>query len=84
MFSIGFWETIIILIAIIIFVKPEDIPNFVRKIGKIIGELRTLYEEFIDNFVKIDNNRIKHPQDAHIPEEYKEKKLIRKKRGRKL
>ncbi len=47
MFGIGFWETIIIIIVIILMVKPEEIPQFMRTVGRIIGEIRKIYEDFI-------------------------------------
>lgn len=37
-FSIG--ELFLIVIAVIIFVRPEDLPRFFRNVGKIYGEIQ--------------------------------------------
>ena len=39
MFGLGFWEVVIIVVVLIIALKPEDIPHFFRKVGKIYKEI---------------------------------------------
>lgn len=45
MFSLGFSEILIILLVLIIFIKPEELPVFFRKTGRIIGELNRMKED---------------------------------------
>ncbi len=42
MFGLGFWEIIVILLMVIVFVKPKDLPRFARKIGRYYGKFRDL------------------------------------------
>jgi Sec-independent protein translocase protein TatA len=46
MFGIGFGELIVILLAVIVFINPKDLPAFVRKVGRAWGELRSLKDKF--------------------------------------
>jgi Sec-independent protein translocase protein TatA len=46
MFGIGFSELVVILLAIIVFVNPKDLPAFVRKVGRAWGELQSLMDRF--------------------------------------
>jgi Sec-independent protein translocase protein TatA len=45
MLGIGYSELFIIAFAIILFVKPEDIPKVFRFLGKIAGKARAAYNE---------------------------------------
>lgn len=45
MFSIGFSEILIILVVMIVFIKPEELPEFFRKIGRLFGELNRMKNE---------------------------------------
>ncbi len=40
MFGINFWEFIIILLAVIVFVRPEEMPAFFRKVGRYYAQLQ--------------------------------------------
>lgn len=71
MFGIGFSEIIIILIIVILLVKPDDIPNFIRKIGKIFGQLRRSYDTLIDTIRTLERKEIKPLKDA-FTKEYKD------------
>ena len=54
MLNIGALEGILILTVIIIVVRPEDLPSLVRKIGKVVGNLKRLYYTIIDEFASYD------------------------------
>ena len=60
MFNIGPLEWLVILIVVIIFVKPEDLPKLIRQIGKIYGNVtRTINE--INAMVADLDTEIKRP-----------------------
>ncbi|MBN2738328.1 MAG: hypothetical protein JXR70_15195 [Spirochaetales bacterium] len=46
MFQIGFVELVILVIVVIVFLKPEDLPAFFRKIGRVLGELKSFTRAF--------------------------------------
>jgi len=46
--GISFGEILVILMLIIIFVKPKDIPELLRKTMKTAGEIRAKSRAFID------------------------------------
>jgi len=55
MFGIGFSEIVIIFLAIVVLVKPEDLPSFIRKVAKIIFAAKKLYREALyakDQFIR--------------------------------
>ena len=39
----------VIAIVLIIFLKPEDWPNFLRKMGRLYGQLRKMMRDFEDH-----------------------------------
>ena len=47
MFGISLPEVVIIFIVIIIFVRPEDLPKFLRSAGRLYGKARRMYKEVI-------------------------------------
>lgn len=47
MFGVSSGELIIILLLVLIMVKPEDLPAFMRKAGQIVGMLRGYHRELI-------------------------------------
>ncbi len=47
MFGIGFFEILIIIFIILIFIKPQDLPSFIRRIGKIYSQVRNGYNSFL-------------------------------------
>ena len=47
MFGIGFSEIILICLAMIIFIRPDDLPKFLRTIGRYYGKAKKLYNEII-------------------------------------
>ncbi len=42
MFGLGFWEIAIIALVTLIFVKPEDLPKILRKIGYYYGRIKEM------------------------------------------
>lgn len=42
MFSLGLSEILIILLVMIVFIKPEELPEFFRKVGRLFGELNRM------------------------------------------
>ena len=66
MFGIGFWESIIILIMIIVLVKPEDIPEFIRKVGRVFGKIKRSYDLMVHNIRDIEY-KIKNEIDDFSP-----------------
>ena len=50
MFSLGFYEWIVIFFAIILCVKPEDYPRLFRFIGQTIRKLDTMWKNISNEF----------------------------------
>ncbi len=69
MFGLGIWELVIIVIVVILFVRPEDMPKFFRKVGKLYGELKRYNDEIMHKFRTIDQ-QLKKPVSI-ITEEIK-------------
>jgi len=53
MFGIGFGEILIILLIAIVFIRPEDLPKFLRGAGRLYGQIKRLYKEVIQTKDKI-------------------------------
>jgi Sec-independent protein translocase protein TatA len=47
MFGIGISEIILIGFIIIVFIKPEDLPKFLRSAGRLYGKLKKTYNELM-------------------------------------
>jgi len=45
MFGIGFSELIIVALVCVIFIKPDDLPAFFRKLGRLFAQVRKAYKE---------------------------------------
>jgi len=45
MLGIGFEELAIVLVAVLVLVRPRDLPALARKAGKVWGELRALSDK---------------------------------------
>jgi Tat protein translocase TatB subunit len=55
MFGIGFSELVVIVLVLIVFVRPDDLPAIVRKLARIYAELRRAYREALavkDEFMR--------------------------------
>lgn len=56
MFGLGIWEIVIIIVAILIFIKPEDLPGFFRKVGRIYGQIRQYNREISKKLREIEHD----------------------------
>jgi Tat protein translocase TatB subunit len=55
MFGIGFSEILIIALVVIVFVRPDDLPAFIRKLGRLYGQAKRAYSEIVtfkDEFMR--------------------------------
>lgn len=55
MFGIGFSEFIIIVIAAILFLGPEKLPELGQKLGRFLRELRNLKLDFTEKLYRNDS-----------------------------
>ena len=46
--GIGFSEIILIALVIIVFIRPNDLPKFLRTAGKYYGKAKKLYKEITE------------------------------------
>ncbi len=46
--GIGFFEILLILAVMVIFVEPKKIPGLIRKCVRIVSQVRTAIKKFID------------------------------------
>ena len=56
MFGIGFGEILIVLLVTIVFIRPEDLPKFLARTGRLFGQLKRMYNEVIKTIHDFDNN----------------------------
>ena len=54
MFGLGLWEIVIILIVIIIFVRPRDLPKFFRNLGKMYRQITNLYKNMSETMKNVE------------------------------
>lgn len=68
MFGLGFMEIIVILVVVMVMVKPEDLPNFIKSVGNSYGELKntvTEVKKIKDDFLELaDTETVKDLPDA--------------------
>ena len=48
MFGVDFGEVIIVLIVLIIFIRPDDLPKVLRSAGRFYGKAKAMYKDIID------------------------------------
>ncbi len=46
-FGIGLPELLLIVVVVLIFINPKDMPSFFKKAGKIVREMRRMREGFL-------------------------------------
>ena len=67
MFGIGFGEILVVLLIAIVFIRPEDLPKFLARAGRLYGQLKRMYNEVIevkDKIIKeIDPKDTGEPKD---------------------
>ena len=56
MFNIGPMEWLVILVVIVIFIKPEDLPKLVRQIGKAYGSFSRMMNEINATIADLDQD----------------------------
>ncbi|MCS7221237.1 MAG: Sec-independent protein translocase protein TatB [Anaerolineae bacterium] len=49
-FGVGPWEVVLIAILALIFIGPEKLPEIMRQIGRVVGELRRMSSEITREF----------------------------------
>jgi len=47
MFGISFSNIIIIILVMIVFIRPDDMPKFLRTVGRFYGKAKKMYNEII-------------------------------------
>jgi sec-independent protein translocase protein TatB len=65
MFGIGFSEIIVLLVIIIVFVRPDDLPKFLRTLGRLYGRARAACREL----AAIKDRFLRELDEAAVPEE---------------
>lgn len=67
MFGIGFSELLVIALALIILVRPSDLPTILRKLGRAYGSLKKTLSELTDikdEFLKEVEKAAEDPEPA--------------------
>jgi Tat protein translocase TatB subunit len=59
MFKIGFSEILIILLVIVIFVRPKDLPKFIRKAGQMYRHVKEFSRSVVDGIKKYEEEIVK-------------------------
>ena len=57
MFGLGLGEIIVIVIALVVFVRPKDLPRLARRLGRAYGQLRAQLSDFRETLERQDTNR---------------------------
>jgi len=86
MLDLSFWEIAVVAVACILFLKPEDLPEILRALGKFFRKIRNTIDEY-KNLLEIESdqsevkpkNRIlgldgKYHDDYNVDEVFTEKK----------
>ena len=55
MFGLGLWEIVIIVVAAIIFIRPRDLPTFLRNLGKLYRRITDLYKDMSEMMKNVEN-----------------------------
>ncbi len=63
MFGLGLWEIVIIVVAAIIFIRPRDLPTFLRNLGKLYRRITDLYKD-MSEMMKNVGDEIRKPAVA--------------------
>ena len=53
MFGIGFSELLVILCIAVLLVRPKDLPKVFRMLGKLFGQVKSMYAEIMSTKERI-------------------------------
>jgi Sec-independent protein translocase protein TatA len=53
MFGFSLAEFILVIIVAIIFIKPQDLPELARMLGKIVAEIKKIYQNLLVQFKEL-------------------------------
>ena len=65
MFNFSLAEFILVIIVAIVFIKPQDLPELAKMLGKIVGEIKKIYQNLLAQF----NEVAKQPEIASLTKE---------------
>lgn len=68
MFGLDLGEVLILVVALVVFLRPQDMPKLVRKVGKMIGKVKAYWES-----VKTDIEHIADEDDSNSKRSEKKK-----------
>ncbi len=60
MFGLGFWEIAMIVLAAFVFIRPDDLPAFLRNVEKLYKGLMELYRD-LTSMAKGVDSELRHP-----------------------
>ena len=56
MFNIGLPELMIIVLVVIVFISPKELPGFLRKLGRGVQQIRHMREQFARSMREIQDD----------------------------
>ena len=56
MFNIGLPELMIIVLVVIVFISPKELPGFLRKLGRGVQQIRHMREQFTRSMREIQDD----------------------------
>lgn len=77
MFDLSFSEILLVILAAVIFLKPEDVPAIMRKIGIIFGKVKAYTNEIMQAFEDPYDKKVK-GDDGNYYEAYDVNKILPK------
>ena len=68
MFGFSLAEFILVIIVAIIFIKPQDLPELAKMLGKAVGEIKKLYQNLLAQWQDVT----KQPEIASLTQEFQQ------------
>jgi Sec-independent protein translocase protein TatA len=68
MFNFSLAEFILVILVAIIFIKPQDLPELAKMLGKIVGDIKKIYQKLLTQF----NEVAKQPEIASLTKEFQQ------------
>ena len=68
MFGFSLAEFILVIIVGIIFIKPQDLPELAKMLGKTVGEIKKLYQNLLAQWQDV----AKQPEIASLTQEFQQ------------